>query len=328
MSECPGSRPDWPYLCVRTAWCLSLSSFVFLLCLFSALVRTAGCLSLSPSFVLAKALHVGFFFFSFLVVHILLLLSSCVSSWKDCACRGKLSSSDRWHCLSVLMNLVGPPLAVVTLNKEQASELWLASKVPRFSFAPGWWESLRNLRQTKTSPLSVSKCGFCQTIYPTKQSQTRMHKKKKQNKITVLTVFFTLLVVNVFCPLLFFFLPDFWRCGGHTLPWNTGSVILLVHQFRARDNIFPKFDGKWPSDVQSVFIYRAYPQIKSANDGPTRVGGSVIWLFNINMPDFLLEPWNCLRKTRFKFLSNCWWSSYACFGMYCCKKLFLFLWGS
>ena len=57
-----------------------LASFVFLLCLFSALVRTAGCLSLSPSFVLAKALHVGFFFFSSLVIHILLLLSSCVSS--------------------------------------------------------------------------------------------------------------------------------------------------------------------------------------------------------------------------------------------------------
>ena len=56
-----------------------LASFVFLLCLFSALVRTAGCLSLSPSFVLAKALHVEFFFSS-LVIHILLLLSSCVSS--------------------------------------------------------------------------------------------------------------------------------------------------------------------------------------------------------------------------------------------------------
>ena len=61
MSQCPGSRPGWPYLCVRTAWCLRRSSFF---CLFSALVRTAGCLSLSPSFVLAKALHVGFFFFS------------------------------------------------------------------------------------------------------------------------------------------------------------------------------------------------------------------------------------------------------------------------
>ena len=95
-----------------------LASFVFLLCLFSALVRTAGCLSPSPSLVLAEALHVGFFFFSSLVIHILLLLSSCVSSWKDCACRGKLSSSDTWHCFSVLTNLVGPPLAGVTLQLE------------------------------------------------------------------------------------------------------------------------------------------------------------------------------------------------------------------
>ena len=45
-------------------WCLRLSSFfVFLFCLFSALVCTARCLSRSPSFVLAEALHVGFFFF-------------------------------------------------------------------------------------------------------------------------------------------------------------------------------------------------------------------------------------------------------------------------
>ena len=58
-----------------------LASFVFLLsiCLFSVLVRTAGCLSLSLSFVLAKALHVGFVFFSSLVIHITLLLSSCLS---------------------------------------------------------------------------------------------------------------------------------------------------------------------------------------------------------------------------------------------------------
>ena len=27
VSECPGSRPGWPYLCVCTAWCLRLSSF-------------------------------------------------------------------------------------------------------------------------------------------------------------------------------------------------------------------------------------------------------------------------------------------------------------
>ena len=63
---------------------------------------------------LAKALHVGFFFFSSLVIHILLLLSSCVSSWKDCLSRQAVnSSSDTWHCLSVLTNLVGP-LAGVT----------------------------------------------------------------------------------------------------------------------------------------------------------------------------------------------------------------------
>ena len=29
VSEYPGSRPGWPYLCVRTAWCLHLSSFIF-----------------------------------------------------------------------------------------------------------------------------------------------------------------------------------------------------------------------------------------------------------------------------------------------------------
>ena len=129
MSECPSSRLGWPYLCVHTAWSLRLSSFVFLLCLFSALLRTAGCLSLSPSFVLAKALHVGFFFSSFLVIHILLLLSSCLSSCLDCACRGKLSSSDTWHCLSVLTNLVGSQLAgvthVVTVIKKALSNMML-----------------------------------------------------------------------------------------------------------------------------------------------------------------------------------------------------------
>ena len=67
LSECLGSRPAWPYLFARTAWCLGLSSssFVFLFCLSSVLVRTAGCLSPSPSLVLAEALHVGFFFFYF-----------------------------------------------------------------------------------------------------------------------------------------------------------------------------------------------------------------------------------------------------------------------
>ena len=56
---------------------LVLVSFVFLLCLFSALVSTAGCLSPSPSLVLAEALHVGFFFFSSLAIHSV-LLSSCL----------------------------------------------------------------------------------------------------------------------------------------------------------------------------------------------------------------------------------------------------------
>ena len=90
LSECTGSRPRWPYLCVRAAscmlrlvWCLCLSSFfVFLLCLVSALVRTAWCLCPSPSLVLAEALHDGLFFFSSLVIHIPLLLSSCLSLLK------------------------------------------------------------------------------------------------------------------------------------------------------------------------------------------------------------------------------------------------------
>ena len=112
MSGCPGLRPGWPYLFARDAWCFRLSSLHLLCsCLFSLLVRTAGCLSLSPSLALAEALHVGFFFFSSLVIHIPLLLSSW---WNYCACRGKLSSSDTWRCLSVFTNLVGPPLAVTT----------------------------------------------------------------------------------------------------------------------------------------------------------------------------------------------------------------------
>ena len=135
VKHCARSKQE-PWTCVRVSGfeaglavfkCthhVVVVSFVFLLCLFFALVRTARCLSLSPSFVLAEALHVGlllffffffFFFFSSLVIHVLLLLSSCLSCWKDCACRGKLSSSDTWHCLSVLTNLVGPPLAGVTL---------------------------------------------------------------------------------------------------------------------------------------------------------------------------------------------------------------------
>ena len=98
-----------------------LASFVFHLlssCLFSALVRTAGCLSPSPSLVPAEALHVGSFFFSSLIIHIPLLLSSCLSCWNGCACRGKLSSSDTWHCLSVLTNLVRPALAVMTKESD------------------------------------------------------------------------------------------------------------------------------------------------------------------------------------------------------------------
>ena len=38
MSECLGSRPAWPYLFARTAWCLGLSSFVFRLFIFSSAV--------------------------------------------------------------------------------------------------------------------------------------------------------------------------------------------------------------------------------------------------------------------------------------------------
>ena len=54
-----------------------LLSFVFPFCLFSTLVRTAGCLSPSPSLVLAKALHVGFFFyFSSLAFHSASFVSS------------------------------------------------------------------------------------------------------------------------------------------------------------------------------------------------------------------------------------------------------------
>ena len=79
MSDCPGFRPGWPYLFARTAWCLGVLSFLFLLCLFSVVVHTAGCLSPSPSLVLAEALHVGFFFFSSLVIHILFCcLRACV----------------------------------------------------------------------------------------------------------------------------------------------------------------------------------------------------------------------------------------------------------
>ena len=43
MSECLGSRPAWPYLFARTAWCLGLSSssFVFRLSLLSLLCSCA-----------------------------------------------------------------------------------------------------------------------------------------------------------------------------------------------------------------------------------------------------------------------------------------------
>ena len=117
MSECPGLRPAWPYLFVRTVWCLGLSSFVS-----------------------SSSLQLSF-------------LCSCAHRWVPvsfpitCACRGKLS---RWvlllfssysFCSVVLCacvklerlrlsrqvvklehvgltacfrNLVGPPLAGVT----------------------------------------------------------------------------------------------------------------------------------------------------------------------------------------------------------------------
>ena len=88
LSECLGSRPAWPYLFARTAWCLGL--FVFRLsslhllsgCLFSVLVRTAGCLSPSPSLALVEAsCHVvGFFFSSLGIDCALALLSLCF--WK------------------------------------------------------------------------------------------------------------------------------------------------------------------------------------------------------------------------------------------------------
>ena len=63
-----------------------LASFVFRLSSLSLLCSCAhrwvpACL-LPTSFVLAEALHVGFFFFTSLVIHILLLLSSCLFCWK------------------------------------------------------------------------------------------------------------------------------------------------------------------------------------------------------------------------------------------------------
>ena len=83
LSECPGSKSGRPYyVYAPRGACVFRLSFIFLLCLFSALVRTSGCLPPSPSFVLAEALHVGFFFFSSLVIHIPLLLSSCLSLLK------------------------------------------------------------------------------------------------------------------------------------------------------------------------------------------------------------------------------------------------------
>ena len=99
MSECLGSRPAWPYLFARTAWCLGLSSssFVFLFCLSSVHVRTAGCLSPSPSLVLAEALHVGFFFFYFssLAIHSASFVSSVllddVASCRLEFCKSRLS---------------------------------------------------------------------------------------------------------------------------------------------------------------------------------------------------------------------------------------------
>ena len=66
-------RPGRIYVYATRGACVFLLSSFSSFCLFSALVRTDGCLSPSPS------LHVGFFFSS-LVIHILLLsVSSCRS---------------------------------------------------------------------------------------------------------------------------------------------------------------------------------------------------------------------------------------------------------
>ena len=115
LSECPGSR-GWPYLCVRTAWSCVFSSFFCLSSLSLLFLHSHRWVPVSFPFACAcKTLHVGFFFFSSLFIHIPLLFSSCLSCWNDCACWGKLSSLDTWHCLSVFTNLVGPRLAVVTI---------------------------------------------------------------------------------------------------------------------------------------------------------------------------------------------------------------------
>ena len=78
MSECPGLRPAWPHLCVRTAWCLSffVSSSSPQLS-FSVLVRTAGCLSPSHHLRLSRqAVTLGSS--SLLLLFIVSCCSSCL----------------------------------------------------------------------------------------------------------------------------------------------------------------------------------------------------------------------------------------------------------
>ena len=126
-------RPGRIYLhAPRGAWVFS--SFVFLLCLFSALVRTAGCLrSPSPSSICAcrgiarLVLLLLFSSYSYSV----LLFFVLVSSWKDCACRGKLSSSNKLDCRIVLVtNLVGQPLAGVTFWRSGQACIYMQERVP------------------------------------------------------------------------------------------------------------------------------------------------------------------------------------------------------
>ena len=78
LLECPGLRSAWPYLFARTAWCLGLSFFRLSSLLLCAPLGASGLLPL-PAFVLVEALHVWFFFFSSLVIHILFCcLRACV----------------------------------------------------------------------------------------------------------------------------------------------------------------------------------------------------------------------------------------------------------
>ena len=110
MSECPGSSPGWPYLCVRTAWCLRVSSFFCL----SSLSLPCSCAhrSVPVSFPFACACR-G------IARWVPLLLFSSYS-------RQAVKFGHMWHCLRVLTNLVGSPLAVVT--QDLMAKTQLASK--------------------------------------------------------------------------------------------------------------------------------------------------------------------------------------------------------